>query len=209
MKNKLILNVDRLKKEITEKEQKEADKKSNKKCTFCGININKYSHYHYKNDIWQKSCSLCYYNEHLDNLIAMNKGTIAFIPEIEQEELFNLIRMIWFVKELYNNSKNNDHLEEIYDSVSILEEAINDRTEVAETLFSNGSSDVNILVNYLHSQKPETVEKSHLPLKYLRWIPNHNVFKDEIEYWNKTDLKKYHPKNFKAIIKQMEKKNNG
>ena len=117
--------------------------------------------------------------------------------------------MIWFVKELYNNSKNNDHLEEIYDSVSILEEAIKDRTEVAETLFSNGASDVNILVNYLYSQNEENIEKNHLPLKYLRWIPNHNVFKDEIEYWNKTDLKKYHPKNFKAIIKQMEKKNNG
>jgi hypothetical protein len=209
MNRKLMINVDRFKKEITEKEKNIVDKTNNNKCAFCGINTNKYSHYHYKNDTWHNSCSLCYYSENLDNLIALNKGKIAFIPEIDQEELFNLLRMIWFVKELYNNSKNNDHLEEIYDSVSILDEAIKDRTEVAETLFSNGASDVNILVNYLHSQKKEIIDKNHLPLKYLRWIPNENIFKDEIEYWNKKDLKKYHPKNFKAIIKQMEKKNNG
>lgn len=209
MKNKLMIGVDRHKKIITEQEKKIVDKNDTKKCHFCGINTNKHSHYHYKNDKWVKSCSFCYYNEHLDNLVAMNKGFIVFIHEIEQVELFNELRMIWLIKELYNNSKNNDHLEEIYDSISILEEAINDRKEVAETLFSNGSSDVNILVNYLHSQSKEDYSKNNIPLNYLRWVPNPNVFKEEIEYWNKTDLKKYHPKNFKAIIKQMEKKNNG
>ena len=107
MNKKLMLNVYRSKKEITEKEKKQVDSKSNKKCAFCGININKYSHYHYKNNAWHKSCSLCYYNEHLDNLIALNKGTIAFIPEIDQEELFNLIRMIWFFELLYNSFTNH------------------------------------------------------------------------------------------------------
>jgi hypothetical protein len=209
MKNNLMIGVNKSQKIITNKEKNIVDKKDLKKCHFCGVNINKYFHYHYKNEIWTKSCSLCYYSENLDDLIAMNKGFLVFIHEIDQVEIFNLLRMIWLVRELYNNSKNNDHLEEIFDSISILEESIEDRKEVAETLFSNGASDVNIVVNYLHSQNEEDSSNNDLPLKYLRWIPNPNVFKEEIEYWNKTDFKKYHPKNFKAIIKQMEKKNNG
>lgn len=207
MSKNLILGVNKKQLKISKEEKFNLDKKE-KKCNFCGINTEKYGHYLNKNGEWNNACSLCYYSENLDELIAMDKGSIVFINEISQVEIFGLMRMIWYIKELYKNSKNNDHLEEVYDSLLILEESLIDRAGHAENLFSTGASNVNILVDFLHSTNIED-SKTKIPLKYLRWIPNENVFREEIEYWNKIDYKKYHPNNFKSIIKQMEKRKNG
>ena len=97
---KLTIGVDKIQRIITEKEIKNL--KNQNTCSFCGIDISHASHFHFNNDQWNKSCSLCYYSENLDKLIAMNKGDLIFMPEISQVELFGLLRMIWNISDLYN-----------------------------------------------------------------------------------------------------------
>ncbi len=202
----LVIGVKTYSNKISDKENK---KLNNKKCNFCGISTenNKYSHL--KNEEWFNSCSLCYYTEHLDSLVSMNKGDLIFLPEISQVELFGILRMIWFVEYLYNKNKNDPHLEEVFDSIKILEEYIEERKDLAETLFANGSSNVNIMVDYLHANQNISSQDKNKALKYLRWLPNKTVFIEEVENWSKEDLKKFHPKNFKKIIQHMEKQKNG
>jgi hypothetical protein len=201
----LIIGVDKKQKKITEKEIKIL--KNEEKCQFCSIDISHSSHFHFKEEVWYKSCSLCYYTEHLDKLIAQKKGDLIFMPEISQIELFGLMRMIWNISDLYQKNKNDDHLEEVFDSIKFLEENIIDRKEHAETLFASGVSNVDLIVDYLHSANDNPNFKK--PLKYLRWLPNKDLFLEDIEHWAKNDLKKYNPKNFKNLIRHMEKKKNG
>lgn len=200
----LTIGVDKEQRKITEKEKKDLDKENN--CSFCGIDISHSSYYHYK-EKWHKSCSLCYYTEHLDKLIAMKKGDLIFMPEISQVELFGIMRVIWYISDIYYNNKQDEHLEEVYDSVMFLNENITDRKDHAETLFSNGVSSVNLIVDYLHEKTDHTdFDKA---LQYLRWLPNKDLFKEDIDHWNIKDLKKYNPKNFKSLIKHMENSKNG
>jgi hypothetical protein len=196
----LIINVDKDNKIIDDKSKKSLI--NSIKCNFCGISTTIKKHNHFKNDGWFNSCSLCYYTENLDKLISMNKGDLIFLPEISQVELFGILRMCWQISYLQNINKNDPHLEEVYDSIMILEEALEERKEHAETLFANGASNVNIMVDFLHSTELENKEKA---LKYLRWLPNKNNFIEEIEFWSKEDLKKFNPNNFKKIIQHMEK----
>jgi len=201
----LIIGVKTHQNTISEKESKLL--KNENKCFFCGISTEHSSFEHFKADKWHNSCSLCYYTEHLDILIAQNKGFLIFMPEISQIELFGIMRMIWHISSLYKEDKNDNHLEEVYDSIKFLEETIFDRREHAETLFANGCSSVDLIVDFLHANKQ--LEGFSKALKYLRWLPNKNIFADDIEYWGNNDLKKYNPKNFKNLIKHMESKKNG
>lgn len=202
----LMIGVKKNTQKISEKEIKSIKNTDN--CNFCGISTKKTNHYHLKAGTWYNSCSLCYYTENLDTLISMNKGDLIFLPEISQVELFGILRMIWFIEYLHDKNKNDPHLEEVYDSIELLRDAIEERKEHAETLFANGSSNINIMVDYLHSTDIEEEEQKK-SLKYLRWLPNKNVFLEEIENWSKEDLKKFHPKNFKDVIRHMEKRKNG
>jgi len=217
MKENIFIDVSRFKPEITEKEKTELDNKNIKECPFCGINIEKHSHYHFKNNKWYKSCSYCYYSENIDNLIAMNKGDFIFLNDISQTDLFNILRHIYYLDYLQKNknSKENkqikvdEHIEEIYDSFLLIKDSLSDRKEYAANLICPSANDINIVTDYLSVCSKEEYDNAKHTLKYLRWLPNEDVFKEEILWWIENNFdNKFHPKNYKSIILNFGNKNN-
>lgn len=214
MKENISIDVSRFKPQINEKEKKELDNKNITECPFCGVNIKNYSHYHFKNDKWYKSCSFCYYTENIDKLIAMNKGDFIFLNEMSQVDLFNILRHIYFLDYLYKNKNSKDnkideHIEEIYDSYLLIQDSLSDRKEYAANLMCPSANDINIVTDYLSVCTKEEYDNSKHALKYLRWLPNQEIFKEEILWWIENNFKENcHPKDYKKIILDIGRKNN-
>lgn len=203
MKENISIDVSRFKPYITEKEKNDVDSKKNDQCPFCGVNIEEHSHYHYKNEKWYKSCSFCYYAENIDKLVAMNKGDFIFLNDISQVDLFNILRQIYLLEYIHKNQKNkiDEHIEEIYDSFLLIKDSLNDRIEYASNLICPSANDINIVTDYLSVCSEEEYKNSKITLKYLRWLPNKEIFKNEIEFWIEKNFKNNcHPKDYKKII---------
>jgi hypothetical protein len=173
-----------------------------KKCAFCNISIGKHSHIHIKNKNLYKSCSLCYYAENLDELKTLDNGCIIMMPELNQVELFSLIRMIWFIEYLEKEAKDDQH-EELFDAVRNIESLIKERVEFTTYYYTSSIDNVNVLINFLYSINDDEYESRNVGLKNLLWLPNKKVFKDEIKYWIDSEYIKYQPKNFKKIINEI------
>ena len=138
----LILSINKnseLLKSITEKKSK--------KCDFCNIPTEKYSHTHIKDGDIHTSCSLCFYSEHLDELKTLKNGSIIMMPELTQVELFSLLRMIWYMESLEEDSKD-DRYEEIFDSVRNINGLIKERIEFSTYYYTEGVDNVNVLINF-------------------------------------------------------------
>lgn len=217
MKDNILIDVSRFKPVITDKEKKDIDNKKIDQCPFCGVNIEKHYHYHFKNEKWYKSCSFCYYSENIDKLIAMNKGDFIFLNDMSQVDLFNTLRQIYFVEYLHKsqnsrenkNTKVDEHLEEIYDSFLLLKDSLSDRKEYAANLICPSANDINIVTDYLSVCTKQEYEDSKLTLKYLRWLPNQEIFREEIQWWIEKNFNdNCHPKDYKKIILDLGNKNN-
>lgn len=201
MKSKLLLSINRnnnTKSVLTTPVKKE------KKCSFCGISIEKYSHSHFKDEEYYSSCSLCYYVEHLDELRTLKNGSIIMMPEITQVELFSILRMIWFIEQLENDAKD-DRYEEIFDSTRNIYGLIKERVEFSSHYYTGSIENVNVLINFLYSLDDEKYYKRDIGLKNLLWLPDKSYFEKEIKYWIDVEYNKYHPKNFKKIINELIK----
>ncbi len=193
----LILSINKnseLLKSITEKKSK--------KCDFCNIPTEKYSHTHIKDGDIHTSCSLCFYSEHLDELKTLKNGSIIMMPELTQVELFSLLRMIWYMESLEEDSKD-DRYEEIFDSVRNINGLIKERIEFSTYYYTEGVDNVNVLINFLHSIDEEKYLKRNIGLKNLLWLPDKEPFQKEIKYWIDAEYNKYHPKYFKKIISEI------
>lgn len=198
--NELKFSVNRNKMEILSSDTKRLEKE--KKCYFCGVNIEKHSHIHQQENNIVKSCSLCFYTEHLDSFNALDKGTIILMPELSQVELFSLVRMIWFLNKL-EEDPDNEKYEEIFDSANNMYNFIKNRSEFATTYYANNIDNLDMLTNFLYSIDDEKYNKRELGLKHLRWLPSKQSFDIEIDYWIEEEYKRYNPKNFKELIKKV------
>jgi hypothetical protein len=201
----LILSINR---NNTNKGILNSPTKKEKKCNFCGITIEKYSHFHLKDGINYSSCSLCYYVEHLDELKTLKNGSIIMMPELTQVELFSILRMIWFIEQLELDSKD-DRYEEIFDSTRNIHGLIKERIEFSSHYYTGSIENVNTLINFLHSLDDNKYEKRHIGLKNLLWLPDKSYFLSEIKYWVDVEYHTYHPKNFKKIINEIIKYKKG
>ena len=181
---------------------KSINEKKSKHCDFCNIPTEKYSHTHSKDGEVYTSCSLCFYAEHLDELKTLKNGSIIMMPELTQVELFSLLRMIWYMESLEDDSKD-DRYEEIFDSVRNINGLIRERIEFSTYYYTEGVDNVNVLINFLHSIDEEKYLQRDIGLKNLLWLPDKEPFQKEIQYWIDAEYNKYHPKYFKKIISEI------
>lgn len=197
---KLIFSVSRKKIKVTDVMIKKVS--DQKKCYFCGIDIQKFSHIHEREYECHKSCSMCYYVENLDKMKSLNKGSIILLPELSQIEVFSLVRMISFLSSL-ENKEGYDSFEEIFDANTNIKYLLDERKEFSSNYYANSIENVDTLGNFLNIIDDDRYSKREIGLKHLRWLPDMKFFKEEMEYWSLSEYSKYTPKNFKAIIKKV------
>lgn len=188
---------------VPEKAKLKVLKKYDYKCSCCKIEVNeKIAMYHMENKTVFPLCSLCYYPLHLERLIGKDPGKIILMGELSQIELNSLLRSMEFIK------FNKERYEEAADSVEIIETVLKERAEMADVYYAQGISNVDLLVQKLYACSDEDYEKRENGLFGLRWFPNMNNFKKDMEFWNEKSFKKYYPENWKKLILTVAKKTN-
>ena len=167
----LFIGVNR-DKDISKFNKKQIRKCEKKKfCDFCGINIESDHNFHQKGSELYASCSICYYTENLDEIVAMKKGSIILMPEMTQVELNAMLRLIWY----YESIEEEDMIDKI-DTIGNLYSQIRERENFVESYYSEGASDIDIVINSLYNFKKERYEKRDVGMYGLLWMPEKDIF---------------------------------
>jgi hypothetical protein len=201
---KIVLSITRDEfKILPEKAKLKLLNKNNNKCTSCSIDIdNNIAHYHTEGKLSYPLCSLCYYPLHLERLTGKDPGKIIMFEELTQVELNSLLRAIYFIK---NYQSEN---EEAVDAVEIIETVLKERTEMADVYYASGVSNIDLIVQKLYGCSEEDYNKRENGLYALRWMPNVDNFKKDMDFWAAKSFAKYTPNNWQKLILSVAKKTN-
>tara|TARA_B100000700_G_C15063722_1_gene868053 strand:+ start:2020 stop:2634 length:615 start_codon:yes stop_codon:yes gene_type:complete len=175
-------------------------------CECCGFEVSdEDKKIHNSENVLLLTCPVCFYTENLDLIDEMDKGCIILAPEIKQEELNSLVKLIWF----YESIEDTRYFEQI-DSVISIYEQLKERENYTKTYWSESANDVDQIINFLHdiSEKDKSsYDQRGKVMSDLLWLPSRGLFEKYIPLWNDR-LKKYHIKNFGKIIKRVQEKVN-
>lgn len=191
-----------------DKKNTEKIKNSNhsENCYFCGIGIKHNPYVHIKDGKTYSSCSLCFHSENLDLITSLKKGDILFLTDISQIDLLCFIRLLWYIEYCHENASNKE-LKEQYDNLLAdafsIKTMLSQRVEYTDEYIAIGAHNVNYFSNFLSNIPIEDYEKRKLVTKYLRWIPDKDFFKNDLNHWFENDFKKY---NILEMIKNVRKK---
>lgn len=201
---KIILSITRDNfKELPDKAKHKLLTKYKEKCASCSIDINEnIAHYHTEEKVTFPLCSLCYYPLHLERLTGKDPGKIIMFEELSQVELNSLVRAIYFIKTHQNAN------EEAADAVEIIETVLKERSEMADVYYASGVSNVDLIVQKLYGCSDDDYAKRENGLYALRWMPNMDNFKRDMEFWSNNSFTKYTPENWQKLILSVAKKTN-
>lgn len=195
---KLILSVKTTIKDDAKRE-KLLLKNQNNKCLCCGIKLTKNKYILSESGKDALVCQMCMHIRNMEKLPNLHEGKIIMMPEISQADLLNLMRAIYYFKQM------GDKIEDDIDSIELIEEELNERTEVANHYYSPGISNPLIMIQLLLSLSEDEYTKREVALFGLRWVPSMEYYKDE-----HTELKgefaKFNPKNWNKLIKTIIEK---
>lgn len=169
-------------------------KKHNGSCAACSINITDYSYLHIENNKVIPLCSLCYFPLHLDKVVSKNPGNIILLPEMSQIELNSTLRAMEYIK-----LKKDDYID-IADDIAIIEVLLKERSDMADTYYSTGISNVSLLGQVLFSFDDNDYNQREIGLYGLRLMHNMKNHEKEMKSWD-LELSKYKPENWKEMIK--------
>lgn len=181
-------------------------KKNNGKCHACGIDVSVYNHFHEEDNKIYALCPLCYYPLHLDKIISKNPGQIILLPEMSQIELNATLRAIEYIKikrAEFIDQKKDDYAE-VADAIEIIEVLLKERSDMADTYYSQGISNINLLGQVLFSFTDEDYAKRETGLYGLKLMHNMENFGREMKAWE-TELSKYKPEVWKKMIEKVAK----
>lgn len=179
---------------INEQSKLKLVKKNNGKCSACGINITDYSYLHVEEGKIIPLCSLCYFPLHLDKVISKNPGNIILLPELSQIELNATLRAMEYIK-----IKKEDYID-FADDIDIIEVLLKERSDMADTYYSTGISNVSLLGQVLFSFDDNDYKQRELGLYGLRLMHNMKNHEKEMKSWD-LELAKYKPETWKEMIK--------
>jgi len=195
--NKILLSVTKgIEKDINEATRTKALKKNKESCAACGINISDYHHFHEENNKVTALCPLCYYPMHLDKIVAKNPGQIILLPEMSQIELNAMLRAMEYIK------MQKENYVEVAEAIEIVDVLLKERADMADTYYSGGISNVNLLSQVLFAFTDEEYNKREIGLYGLRLMHNMDTFQREMKSWEPT-LAKFKPEGWKSMIKKI------
>lgn len=194
--NKILLSVSKgIEKEITEVIKAKVLKKTNNCCSACGIGIVDYNHFHEEDNKLSALCPLCYFPMHIDKIVAKNPGQIILLPEMTQIEVNAMLRAMAYI-----NIHKEDYME-VSEAVEIVDVLFKERADLADTYYSNGISNVNLLSQVLFAFTDEDYNQREKGLYGLRLMHNMDNYSKEMKSWDK-ELSKFTPDTWKGLIKK-------
>lgn len=201
--NKVILSVTKEDESVifnlNEQMKSKIVKKQNNKCAACNISVLDYSIFHFENNKVLALCPLCYYPLHLDKIVSKNPGDIILLPELSQIELNATLRAMEYIK------LNKEEYLEVSDAIDIIEVLLKERADMADTYYSSGISNVNLLGQVLFSLSDESYKNRETGLYGIRLMHNMENYEKEMKSWD-SELSKYKPETWKSMIRKFAEK---
>lgn len=204
----LILSVSRFfSDEISDEKRKLILSSQKGRCKVCQIDIRKSSRINQDDEKTEPYavCPVCYYSQHLEMLPESMQGRIVMLPDISQVDLIVLSRTIAMFKML-----DSEHFGDEIESADLIAMLLNEYYNQSETYYAPGSSEVDLVAQVLSNQSDEDYSQREKGLYGLRWIPDYNLFENEMDYWYKTmfSTKKspYHPSKWEDMSNKIKTK---
>lgn len=186
------------------------------KCFCCQVSLDIESKLHKDGDELYALCPLCYYPQNLND-VDDSGNLIILLPEISQVELNALQRALAvtdyqisrMVKSIDEGKKVGQSYEitELKDTIDILNIILKERADFADTYFSKGSSNVDIVSNGLQSLTDEEYEMRGKGIYGLRMYHDMSEYTSHLKQWS-VEFNKYKVENWKALIINTAKKIN-
>lgn len=175
-------------------------KSQKNKCIFCEMKIhNSFCKNYNINGKTFVSCNICSNVLSMDKINNKFESSIILLPEIEQSDVINLARSLFYFKKI------KEKIPDDVDSLELIEEDLKERAELANHYYSKGISDTNILSQLLlllEKDDEEMYKKRSLALSGLRWFPSDVFFEEEYKLL-KDEYEKFEPKNWNILIKKI------
>jgi len=154
-------------------------------CDVCGTPNHGLEYYPFFDDgAWFNACALCHFTRNLDRVPSIEKGSIAFLPSMTQQELSVFLRIYWSVEFIVARTKVSIEEKELKNSLSVIQKLIEQREKKAGIYFAIGIQSVEASVGFLNLLPPEKYKLRDRLYKDLRWIPNKIAFEKEISWWS-------------------------
>ena len=189
-----------------EKQKKEILERQKHRCKACAISIKKYPKFENTKNGYIGLCSVCHTSQHLEMLPQKSAGKIIMLPEMSQIDLIALSRMIMLIKRL----SSEEHSEDI-DSAGLIHMLLNEAGQHAESFYASGASDVELVAQMLSNQTNEAYENREKGLYNMKWLPDYDYFKKEMDYWFKVLIENekstYHPTKWENLHNMYLKNN--
>lgn len=161
------------------------EEKRKSACDVCGTPNHGLDYYPLCDDgAWYNVCSLCHFTRNLDRIPSVDKGSIAFLPSMTQQELSVFLRIYWSVEFIVSRTKVSIEEKELKNSLSVIQTLIEQRKKKAGIYFAIGIQTVDATIGFLNLLPPEKYKLRDRLYKDLRWIPNKNAFEKEIAWWS-------------------------
>jgi len=206
--NKIILSVSKNESknflDLNEAGKTKLVKKHNSKCAECAIDISDYHYFHEEGSKIIPLCPLCYYPLHIDKLVSKVPGQVILLPEMTQIELNATLRAMEFIKIKRSEfaAAMKDDYAEVADAIDIIEVLLKERADLADTYYSEGISNINLLSQVLFALSDEDYDKRETGLYGLKLMHNMSNYSKEMKSWD-IELSKYKPEVWKKMIKKV------
>jgi len=154
-------------------------------CDVCGTPNHGLDYYPLCDDgAWYNVCCLCHFTRNLDRVPSLEKGSIAFLPSMSQQELSVFLRIYWSVEFIVSRTKVSIEEKELKNSLSVIQKLIEQREKKAGIYFAIGIQSVDATIGLLNLLPPEKYKLRSRLYKDLRWIPSKIAFEKEISWWS-------------------------
>jgi hypothetical protein len=161
------------------------EEKRKSTCDVCGTPNHGLDYYPLCDDgAWYNVCSLCHFTRNLDRIPSVEKGSIAFLPSMTQQELSVFLRIYWSVEFIVSRTKVSIEEKELKNSLSVIQTLIEQRKKKAGIYFAIGIQTVDATIGFLNLLPPEKYKLRDRLYRDLRWIPDKSAFEKEIAWWS-------------------------
>lgn len=180
------------------------------KCYYCGFTSKKYQEIHHLDDNHSNNsednlvtvCPLCHYSHHLDIASLSGGASIIWLPDLSQQELNHLARLIMVGRE-YEAKCERDEIE-VPDYIRMLrtiEGAFTDRKSVVEKYFPDASDPATFSTVLMNFDEDKYNNRATTLQPFKLFLTN-SSFPRQARYWLENTYSNMAPNEWEKLIKR-------
>ena len=174
-------------------------KSEGKRCSACGATLTKEMvHHHFEQDRWFNVGGMCYCASNLDRIPHFERGHVVWFPYMSQARLNAVLRGLWAAKSLSGVNSDDHEYKEMLNTLEEITSLLDLRPRVTEEYFK--FSDVDVVSSTLFLLTNEEYEKRGALFADFRWLPQRQIFEDELPFWASKDYNGLHPQKITSNI---------